>query len=156
VDLPVSTAVRGLSAEIAEQAVAGAVRRLCRGGTWQGVARELGWRAVTVGGCDLDSLERLSALAEARMGSLIEDAVWAVEQCALRSWYDYLQSCPGAEEDALAAARLDAGEEATRLTARAYAEVLESLFVNGSGARPDRARLRFRLRKQPAPAGLAA
>jgi hypothetical protein len=87
---------------------------------------------------------------------MIEEAVWSVEQCALRSWYDYLQACPGAEEDALAAARLDAGEEATRLTARAYAVVLESLCADVSGARPDRARLRFRLRRQPAPAGLAA
>jgi hypothetical protein len=154
--LPASTAVRGLSARIAEQAVAGAVRQLCRGGTWEGLARELAWRAVTVGGCDLDSLERLCGVAEARLGSLVEEAVWAAEECAIRGWRDYLQACPGADQDALAAATLDASEQATRLIADAYAAVLESLVVEGSVSRPDRLRFRARLRKQPAPAELAA
>ena len=155
-DLPASTGVRGLSAQIAEQAVADAVRRLCRGGTWQGIARELGWRAVTVGGRDLGSLEGLCAVAEARLASMIEDAVWAAEQCALRGWQEYLRACPGDEEDALVAATLDANEEATRLIAAAYAQVLDSLVVDGSVARPDRRRFRLRLRKHPAPDALAA
>ncbi len=155
-ELPASTGARGLSAQIAEQAVAGAVRQLCRGGTWQGIARELGWRAVTAGGRDLGSLEELCAVAEARLASMIEDAVWAAEQCALRGWHEYLQARPGDEKDAMVAATLDANEEATRLIAAAYAHVLDSLVVDGNQAWPYRRGLRLRLRKHPPPEALAA
>ena len=155
-DLPASTAVHGLSAQIAEQAVADAVRRLCRGGTWEGIARELGWRAVTAGGRDLGSLEALCAVAEARLASMIEDAVWATEQCALRGWQEYLQARPGDEEDAVVAATLDANEEATRLIAAAYAHVLDSLVADGTVVRSRRRRLRASRRDPEGPEALAA
>jgi hypothetical protein len=151
-----STGVCGLSAQVAEEAVAGAVGRLCRGGSWQGIARELGWRAVTAGGRDLGSLEALCAVAEARLALMIDDAVWAAEQCALRGWQEYLQVCPGEEEGAVAAARLDANEEATRLIAAAYADVLESLVVEGNIARPARRGLRLRRCSDRAREALAA
>ena len=153
-DLPASTAVQGLSAQIAEQAVADAVRRLCRGGSWLGLARELGWRAVTVGGRDPGSLEVLCTVAEARLGSMIDEAVWGAEQAAVRGWHEFLQACPGNEEGAVAAATLDANEEALRLVAAAYARVLDSLVVV-DGAQRDR-RLRLGLRGRRAPDELAA
>ena len=145
-----------MSAQVAEEAVADAVGRLCRGGSWQGIARELAWRAVTAGGRDLGSLEALCAVAEAKLASMIDDAVWAAELCALRGWREYLQSCPGEEAGAVAAARLDANEEATRLIATAYADVLESLVTERNAPQPDRRGRRLRLPKHRGRETLAA
>ena len=155
-DLPASSGARGLNAQIAEEAVAGAVRRLCRGGSWQGIARELGWRAVTAGGRDLGSLDAVCAVAEARLASMIEDAIWASERSALQGWEEYLEARPGHEEGAVVAATLDANEEAERRVAHAYADVLDSLVIDGKAARPDRRRLRVRLRRHPAGEARAA
>ena len=146
-DLPPSTACRGLSTEIAERAVGDAARELCRGGSWQGLARELGWRAVAEGGRDRASLDGLCTVAEAKLGLLADDAVWAAEQSAVRGWHEYLQTHPGDEENAVTAAILDADEEATRRIAAAYAQVLESLGVDGRAAQPAR-RVRLRPRRQ--------
>jgi hypothetical protein len=117
--------------QIAEQAVGDAVQRLCRGGSWLGLTRELGWRAVTVGGRDPSSLDRLCTTAEAVLGSLIDDAIWASELAALEGWHEYLDEHPGAEKDALAACTLDANEEAGRRIATAYASVLDTLILDG-------------------------
>ena len=154
-ELPASTACRGLSAQIAEQAVGDVVRALCRGGSWLGLARELGWRAVTDGGRDERSLDALSAIADAKLGLVVDDAVWAAEQAAVRGWHEYLQVYPGDEKKAVAAATLDANEEAARQLATGYAQVLESLVVDGA-ARTDRRRLRLRHRKNQSSEALAA
>jgi hypothetical protein len=155
-DLPASTACRGLSAQIAEQAVGDAVRALCRGGSWLGLARELGWRAVTDGGRDLRSLEALCTVADAKLGMMVDDAAWAAEQSAVRGWHEYLQAHPGDEKNAVVAATLDANEEAKRQIAVGYAQVLESLVAGGAAGQPDRRRLRLRHRKHQPPETLAA
>jgi hypothetical protein len=127
-DVSPATSRRDAGAEIAEEALAGAFRRLCRGGSWQGVARELAWRAVIGGRRDPRRVEALSDCAEAMMAPLIDEALWQVEQSALRSGREYLEQRPGDRAGALAAARLDASEEAERLVAEAYASVLEGLL----------------------------
>ena len=54
--------------------------------------------------------------------------LFAVEQRVLASHEEYLDARPRDEAGALAAARLDAGEEAERLVAAAYDHVLDSLL----------------------------
>lgn len=150
-ELPVSRGIPGLCEQIAEQAVGDAVLKLCRGGSWLGLTRELAWRAVTVGGRDPISLEVICASAEARLGSLVDDAIWASEQAALQGFHEYLSVHPGAEADALTAATLDANEEAARRLQAAYAQVLDSLVESAAKSR----RSVLRRRNQP-PDALAA
>ena len=116
------------SERVAEEALAGALLRLCRGGSWQGIARELAWRAVTGGHRDPRSVESLATSAEAMLAPRIDQALWTVEQYAIRSRAEYLEERPGDTAGGLAAARLDASEEAERLVAEAYAEVLDALL----------------------------
>jgi hypothetical protein len=116
------------SERLAEEALAEAFRRLCRGGSWQGVTRELAWRAVTGGHRDPRSVESLAETAAAMLAPLIDEALWEVEQRVIASREEYLDSRPGDEAGALAAARLDAGEDSERLVAEAYDRVLDSLL----------------------------
>ncbi len=116
------------SERIAEEALAEAFRRLCRGGSWQGVTRELAWRAVTGGHRDPRSVESLAESAEAMLAPLIDQALWEVERRAVASREEFLEARPRDDAGAFAAARLDAGEEAERLVAEAYDQVLDSLL----------------------------
>ena len=88
---------------IAEEALAGALRRLCRGGSWQGVTRELAWRAVTGGHRDPRSVEPLAETAEAMLAPLIDGALWEVEQGVVASRDEYLDAGARDELGALAA-----------------------------------------------------
>ena len=72
-----------MSERIAEEALAGAVRDLCRGGRWQGLARELAWRAITGGHRDARSVEALASYAEAMLAESIDQALWTVERGAI-------------------------------------------------------------------------
>ncbi len=124
----------GQSEQIAEEALAEAIRRRCRGASWQGLARELAWRAVTGGHRDARLVEPLAESAEAMMASLVDQALWTVEQCALESWNEFVREQGRDAEAALAAARLDAGEEATRLVDAAYDRVLDTLLATSRRA----------------------
>lgn len=124
----------GQSEQIAEEALAEAIRRRCRGASWQGLARELAWRAVTGGHRDARLVEPLSESAEAMMASLVDQALWTVEQCALESWDEFVREQGRDAEAALATARLDAGEEATRLVDAAYDRVLDTLLATSRRA----------------------
>jgi hypothetical protein len=121
------------SEQIAEEALGEALRRLCRG-SWQGIARELAWRAVVGGSRDPRTVEYLSDAAEAMLASLIDDALWEVERSAICAWEEHLEDHPGDTRGALAVSRLDAGEEAARLVASAYDQVLEGLLARSRRA----------------------
>jgi len=114
------------SEQLAEEALAEAIRRRCRGASWQGLAREVAWRAVTGGHRDARQVDPLAQAAEAMLASLFDEALWAVEQVALES----LQEFAGDEQ----AARLDAGEEAARLVDAAYDRVLDTLLATSRRA----------------------
>jgi hypothetical protein len=114
------------SEQLAEEALAEAIRRRCRGASWQALARELAWRAVTGGHRDARQVEPLAQAAEAMMASQFDEALWAVEQVVLES----LQGFGGDEQ----AARLDAGEEAARLVDAAYDRVLDTLLATSRRA----------------------
>jgi hypothetical protein len=120
----------GSTERIAEEALAGAVRRRCRGASWQGLARELAWRAVTGGYRDARMVEGLATTAEAMLASQIDDALWQVEHAAIRGRDEVLAERPGELDRALEAARLDADEEAERLVAAGYDRVLDALLAS--------------------------
>ncbi len=117
----------GSSEQVAEEALAEALRRLCRGGGWEGLARELAWRAVTSGARDPRRIDLLADSAGSMLAALVDEALWAVERSVLEGWDEYLEDRPGDREGAFAAVRLDAGEEAGRLVAAAYEQVLGTL-----------------------------
>ena len=119
---------------IAEEALGEALRRLCRGGSWQGIARELAWRAVVGGSRDPRTVEHLSDSAEAMLATLIDEALWEVERSAICAWEEHLDEHPGDTDGALAVARLDSGEEAARLVASAYDQVLDALLARSRRA----------------------
>jgi hypothetical protein len=120
---------RTTTEQIAEEALSEALRRLCRGGSWLGVTRELAWRAVTGGHRDPRRVELLADTAEAMLAPLIDEALWTVERRALASREKHLCERPGDEAGAVAAARHDAAEEADRLVPAAYDRVLDSLLA---------------------------
>jgi hypothetical protein len=129
-----ATTLPGSTERIAEEALGGAVQRLCRGGTWQALARELAWRAVTGGHRDARMVEGLADTAEAMLASAIDDALWQVERAAIDGRDSVLRRRPGDVEAALAAARLDAEEEAESLVAAAYDRVLDTLLAGSRRA----------------------
>lgn len=129
-----ATTLPGSTERIAEEALAGAVRRLCRGATWQALARELAWRAVTGGHRDARLVERLAVSAEAMLASAIDEALWQVERAAIDGRDGVLAERPGDVEAALAAARLDAEEEAGSRVAAAYDDVLDTLLAGSRRA----------------------
>jgi hypothetical protein len=128
------TTLPGSTERIAEEALGGAVRRLCRGGTWEALARELAWRAVTGGHRDARMVEGLAETAEAMLAAAIDDALWQVERAAIDGRDGLLARRPGDVEAAVAAARLDAEEEAECLVAAAYERVLDTLLAGSRRA----------------------
>jgi hypothetical protein len=127
-DVASAESPQAFAERVAEEALAGALRRLCRGGSWQGIARELAWRAVTGGQRDPRRVELLAESAEAMLAPLVDQALWRVERGAAASREEYLEERPRDEAGARAAARLDAGEEAERLVQEAYGQVLDTLL----------------------------
>lgn len=125
---------RGASETIAEEALAEAVRRRCRGGSWQGLAREIAWRAVSGGYRDPRTIDSLAEVAEATLAAAIDQALWAVERSALDAWDKFVGDHGGDEEGGLAAARLDAHEEAERLVLEAYNRALDTLLASSRRA----------------------
>jgi hypothetical protein len=120
---------KGAREQIAEEALTAAIRHRCRGSSWQGLARELAWRAVTGGARDARSVERFAERAEAMLGSSIDQALWQVECCAAAGFEEFIWEHRGDEAGALAAARLDAREEAGRLLEAACSAALDTLLA---------------------------
>ncbi len=120
---------QGAGEQIAEEALVAAMRHRCRGSSWQGLARELAWRAVTGGARDARSVERFAARAEAMLASSIDEALWRCECSAAAAFEEFIWEHRGDEAGALAAARLDAGEEATRLLEAACSDALDALLA---------------------------
>jgi hypothetical protein len=129
-----STTLPGSTERIAEEALAGAVRRRCRGATWQALARELAWRAVTGGHRDARMIDGLAGVAEGMLASAIDEALWQVERTAIDGRDGVLAERPGDVDGALAAARLDAEEEAESRVAAACDHVLDSLLAGSRRA----------------------
>jgi len=116
------------SEAIAAEALGAALEDRCRGGTWRGLARGIAWRVVSAGDRNPHSIELLAEAAEAMFTSLLDDALWHVEQAAIQGWDEFLEARPGDRDAALTAARLDAGEESRRRLDAACERILEQLL----------------------------
>lgn len=101
-----------------------ALRRLLRGGTWQALARELAWQAIRAGGGKNDWLEPLSASIDERLAMQIDGVEFAVERALLAAAGEHLERWPRDFPGAELCAVQKAADEALRLLAVTYADVL--------------------------------
>jgi hypothetical protein len=119
-----------MSEAISEEALRAALQDRCRGGSWRGLARGLAWRVVSAGERNPHSIETLAEAAEAMFASFIDEALWLVERAAIQGWFEFMEACPGDEDGALAAARLDAREESVRLVGSGCERIVERLLAH--------------------------
>lgn len=89
---------------------------------------------MTGGLRDARMVEGFAATAEAMLAAAIDDALWEVERAAIGGRDAVLAQRPGELDAALAAARVDAEEQAESLAADAYDRVLESLLAGSRRA----------------------
>jgi len=109
----------------AEEVVEGALVRLLRGGTWEGLANEIGWEAVRSTGAEPSCLEWLPGLVGAVLAERIEGVEFVLEGARATARADHLRQWPHDVAGAETAATLAAHEEADRRLGLLYLEVLE-------------------------------
>jgi hypothetical protein len=138
----------------AEELADRSLRRLARGGTCEGLAREIAWKAAQAAGADASCLEWLPELVGAALAERADGLEFALdpEQPSARAEHlrEWPQDLPGAQT----AAALAADEEAGRRAGLAYVDVLDwavgVLEDRLAQAPPPKRRLRL-LRQQPEP-----
>ena len=118
-----------LEETLAQEALGEALHCRCLGGSWRGLVRGLAWRVVSAGGRNPRAIEPLAEAGEELFATLIDDALREVERVAAGSYRDFLEACPGDEEGAVAAARLDAREESAHRIDSACERVVEELLT---------------------------
>jgi len=136
----------------AEEAVAGALCRLLRGGTWEGLANELAWKAARSTGTELSCLEWLPELVEATLSERVDGLEFVLERERHVAWAEHLREWPHDLSGAETAATLATGEEGERQVARLYIDVLEwaSALLNDRLAQASNRR-RSRVASSPTP-----
>ena len=108
-----------------EEVVAGALSRLLRGGTWEGLANELAWKAARSTGAELSCLQWLPELIEATLSERVDGLEFMLERERQAAWAEHLREWPRNHSGAETAATLAASEEGERQVARIYIDVLE-------------------------------
>jgi len=125
-----------------EELVAGALSRLLRGGTWEGLANELAWKAARSTGAELSCLEWLPELVEAALSERVDGLEFLLEPARHAGRTEHLDEWPHDLSGAEAAATLAASEEGERQVARLYVDVLEwaSALLDERQAQPSSGR----------------
>jgi hypothetical protein len=116
----------GVPERIAQEACAAAVRRLCRGGSWEALPHELAWLVVRARGLGFDAIEPLAERAEEQLAQLVDEAAAMVTEATSWAWERYLAG-HGDPQGAALAADAEAAAEARRILALVYLQVLEAL-----------------------------
>jgi hypothetical protein len=133
----------------AEEVVEGALVRLLRGGTWEGLANEIAWEAVRSTGAEPSCLEWLSGLVGAILSERVEGVEFVLEGARDSARTEHLREWPHDVVGAETAATLAAHEEADRRLSRLYLNVLEWAIDLLSGRLDDTSLRRERAPSDP-------
>jgi hypothetical protein len=109
----------------AEELADRSLRRLARGGTCEGLANEIAWKAVAATGADTACLEWLSELVDGALSERAEGLEFALDRDQVSAHAEHLREWPQDLAGAETAAALAAEEEGTRHASLAYLQVLE-------------------------------
>jgi hypothetical protein len=109
----------------AEAVVEGALVRLLRGGTWEGLANEIAWEATRSTGAEPSCLEWLPGLVESTLAERVDGVEFVLEGARDSARAEHLEEWPHDLAGAETAATLAAHEEADRRLGRLYVDVLE-------------------------------
>ncbi|HEY7603459.1 MAG TPA: hypothetical protein VH760_04280 [Gaiellaceae bacterium] len=152
-DVAPRTRDRPSAEELAERSL----RRLARGGTWQGLANEIAWKAMQATAADSSCLEWLPELVEAVLSDRAEGLEFTLDREQLSARKEHLREWPHDVPGAETAAALAADEEAAARAGLAYVDVLdwaigllEARLAQAPPARRPRLRL-LRPRAEPEP-----
>ncbi len=138
----------------AEEIAAGALDWLLRGGTWEGLARELAWEAVRSTGVELSCLQWLPALIERHLSEYVDGLEFVLEGARGSARAEQFRDWPDDHAGAEAAATLAAHQKAAGEVSRIYLATLQwaaDLLTDRLTRRPrsDRPRLRPLRRERP-------
>ena len=109
----------------AEELAARSLRRLARGGTCEGLANEIAWKAVAATGVDTSCLEWLSKLVDGALSERAEGLEFVLDREQVSAQAEHLREWPQDLAGAETAAALAAAEESARRASLVYLDVLE-------------------------------
>jgi hypothetical protein len=109
----------------AEELADRSLRRLARGGTCEGLANEIAWKAVAATGADTACVEWLSELVDGALSEQAEGLEFALDREQVAARTEHLREWPQDLAGADTAAALAADEESARRASLAYLDVLE-------------------------------
>ena len=109
----------------AEELADRSLRRLARGGTCEGLANEIAWKAVAATGVDTSCLEWLPELVDGALSERAEGLEFALDREQVEARAEHLHEWPQDVSGAETAAALAAHEESARRASLAYLDVLE-------------------------------
>ena len=144
-----------MGAPTAEQIAGRALEWLLRGGTWEGLARELAWEAVRSTGVEMSCLEWLPGLIETHLSDYVDGLEFVVEGVRASSRAVHLREWPNDRAGAEAAAILAADEKAAEEVSRIYLKTLEwaaDLLTDRMTRAPSSQRPRLRALRRERPA----
>jgi hypothetical protein len=149
-DVAARTRDRPSAEELADRSL----RRLARGGTCEGLANEIAWKAVAATRADTACVEWLAELVHGALSDRAEGLEFVLDREQASAREDHLREWPQDLAGADTAAALAAGEEGARRASLVYLEVLEWAIGLldariAQEPRPRRSRLRL-LGRRPA------
>jgi len=100
------------------------LRWLLRGGTWEGLANELAWKAVHATGASVACLEWLPGVVGDALWERIEELESVIASAGTAARAEHLREWPNDANGAETAAEVAADEEGARHVSAMYQEVL--------------------------------
>jgi hypothetical protein len=101
------------------------LRRLARGGTCEGLANEIAWKAVAATRADTSCIEWLAELVDSALSERAEGLEFALDREQVSAREEHLREWPQDLAGAETAAALAADEESSRRAGLVYLDVLE-------------------------------
>jgi len=112
---------RPTAEELAERSLS----RLARGGTCEGLANEIAWKAVAATRADTSCIEWLAELVDGALSERAEGLEFVLDREQVSARAEHLREWPRDLTGAETAAALAADDESARRAGLAYLEVLE-------------------------------